>query len=208
MSLVIIKTTIMKRKKTKRFLPNLTSIYYKQDDFVIHTIVTLNYMEVPVKKYILILAVALFFNSCNEYYQKFQGDYGYSDLSYNSTIEVTFVGHTSHTVTDVKKLAIVRMAEIAYEKKHKYIQIESERVSSKEAQVTSETKTTCNKNTDSTGQSQVEVVTVPGNSYVVSKPVVTITGTMSETKDSESISVDEVLARANEEGITTSAYSR
>jgi hypothetical protein len=170
--------------------------------------VMFNKMEASVKNYILIFTIVLFFNSCNEYYQKFQGDYGYSDLSYNSTIEVTFIGHTSHTVTDVKKLALVRMAEIAYEKKFKYIRIESERVDSKEVKVTNETKTTYNENKDSTGQSQVQVVTVPGNSYVVSKPVITITGTMSDTKDSGSIRVDDILARANEEGITTSAYSR
>ena len=160
------------------------------------------------KNYILIITIVLFLNSCNEYYQKFQGDYGYSDLNYDSTIEVTFVGHMSHTVTDVKRLAIVRMAEIAYEKKCNYIKIESERVDSRDVQVTSETKTTYNETSDSTGQSQVKVVTVPGNSYVVSKPVVTITGTMSKSKDNGGISVDEILAKASEEGISTVADSR
>jgi hypothetical protein len=167
-----------------------------------------DYREVSVKNYFLIITVLLSLNSCNEYYQKYQGDYGYSDLSYNSSIEVTFVGHLSQTATDVKKLAIVRMAEIAYEKQCNYIRIESEKVDSKEVQVINETKTTYNEKKDSTGQSQVQVVTVPGNSYVVNKPVITITGTMSKTKEHASISVDEILEKASNEGISTIADSR
>lgn len=160
------------------------------------------------KNYILIVAVTLSLNSCNEYYQKFQGDYGYSDLSYNSTIEVTFVGHTSQTITDVKKLAIVRMAEISYAKNSKFIRIDSERIDSKEVLVTDETKTIYNEKKDSTGQSHVKVVTAPGSSYVVSKPVITIIGTMFETNGNGCISVDEVLKNAYDEGIQTIADSR
>ncbi len=160
------------------------------------------------KNCILIVTVLLLLTSCNEYYQKFQGDYGYSDLSYNSTIEVTFVGHPSQTITDVKKLAIVRMAEISYTKNGKYIQIDSEQVDTREILVNGETKTIYTEKNDSTGQSQVKVVSVPGNSYVVIKPVITIIGTMSETKDDGGISVDEVLKKADDEGIHTIANSR
>lgn len=77
------------------------------------------------KKLILFLFLSCLVG-CNEYYHKYNGSTGYSDLTYNNHFEISFAGDEYLTQTDVKFLAMVRASEIGSQSNYKYFVITRE----------------------------------------------------------------------------------
>jgi hypothetical protein len=149
--------------------------------------------------FVLLLGLAL--AGCNQYYMKYCGDYGYSDLEYGKRIEVTYVGSGTMTITDSRKYALYRMAHLAYLNGMRYVKITDELIDKNRVRVRKDAQTSYSESTDSLGNKDVTMVSTPRTDSVFVKPVVTLIGIQTNECDSNCIDVQDMVRMAQREGI-------
>lgn len=148
--------------------------------------------------------VAILFIGCNQYYTKYNGDYGYSDLEYSHKIEVTYVGTTDMTATDSKKYALYRIAHIAFLNNMKYVKIIEEKVNEKKMKVKQDAQTNYTEKTDSLGNKEIQMTSTPRVESITIKPTVVMIGIETNECDSNCIDVKDMVRRAELENIDVS----
>ncbi len=156
------------------------------------------------KKFIVI--VALIFMGCNQYYTKYNGDYGYSDLEYSHKIEVSYVGTTDMTTTDSKKYALYRIAHIAFLNNMKYVKIIEEKVSKNKVRVKQDAQTNYTEKTDSLGNKEIQMTSTPKVESISIKPTVVMVGIETNECDSNCLDVTDMVRKAELENIIVSKH--
>jgi hypothetical protein len=151
------------------------------------------------KKLFLLAIVGLL--SCNQYYLKYSGDYGYSDLVNGDKIEVTYVGSSNMTITDSKKYAFYRIAHLAYLNNMKFVKITKEIVDENKTRVKQDAQTSQTEKTDSLGNKEYTTTSTPQIVTSIVKPIITVEGIGMNECDSNCIDVQKTIKKAELEGI-------
>lgn len=156
------------------------------------------------KSVFTLVVLLLFTTGCNEYYFKYNGTSGYSDLTCSDIIEVTYVGTTNFTLTDARRYALYRLASIAREKNISSIHIVDEHSENTTVQYVTPAVTHSKEHTDSTGTKTVATSTSPSYLSTAVRPSVTLRAaacSASTTENSSCISIEPLLQDAQREGI-------
>ena len=147
-----------------------------------------------------IIAILVLLN-CNQYYLKYSGNYGYSDMVNGNKIEVTYVGSSDMTITDSKKYAFYRMAHIAYLNNMKFVKITKEMVSENKTIVKQDAQTSKTEKTDSLGNKEYTTTSTPQRVITMVKPIITVEGIEMNECDADCIDVQKTIEKAEAEGI-------
>ena len=141
---------------------------------------------------------------CTSYYREYTGDIGYTDLVMSrDRVEVTYVGPESFTVTQAKKYALVRSAEIAERRGYEFLKILETLYGEKKSTSVEEGRTEITERVDSTGRRRVDVLETPGRTDIIIQPSVTLISRMSPDSLEGSIRVDDIMDMAKSEEILT-----
>lgn len=152
-------------------------------------------------KYLLAGVLSLILSGCHEYYYKFNGQSGYSDLSYNRIIEVTYVGTTNMTSTEAKKYALYRIAACAFREQVSYVNLVGEKSEYRISERIVQPATTVAEPVDSSATINVTLRTAEACSLVY-RPVVTLQAEALTTCSTDKcISVSQLIDQAVREGI-------
>lgn len=148
-------------------------------------------------KYLLAGVLSLILSGCHEYYYKFNGQSGYSDLSYNRIIEVTYVGTSNMTSTEAKKYALYRIAACAFREQISFVNL----VGEKSEYRISERILQPAEPVDSSGTINVSLRTAEACSLVY-RPVVTLQAeALTTCSTGNCINVRQLIEQATREGI-------
>jgi len=149
-------------------------------------------------KYLNFLIVAVLI-CCNSNYLRYNGEYGFSDVSFGNRIEVTYVGSSYMNRTDVKKYALFRVAEIANNKGFQYIKITKEKESVQHKNIDYPFQI---EHVDHISPNQeLRTKISPYNNQYVTNPEVTITCVCQNVLEEGFIKISELLEQAKEEKI-------
>ncbi len=151
------------------------------------------------KKLFLFAIVGLL--NCNQYYLKYSGDYGYSDMVNGDKIEVTYVGSSDMTITDSKRYAFYRIAHLAYLNNMKFVKITKEIVNEHKTRVKQYAQTSQTEKIDSLGNKEYTTTSTPQMVITLVKPIITVEGIEMNECDSNCIDVQKTIKNAELEGI-------
>jgi hypothetical protein len=139
--------------------------------------------------------------NCNQYYLKYNGDYGYSDFSIKEKYEVTYAGSENMLVTESKKYAYYRLAELAYNDKVDYIRILEEDIKNTRKHIKKQSEVKHLEEKDSLGNLITSTSVIPEIDSVTFKPTITIIAVKADQNDSAAIAITEILRKAEIDGI-------
>lgn len=148
----------------------------------------------------LCVGVAILLN-CNQYYLKYNGDYGYSDFSIKEKYEVTYAGSENMLVTESKKYAYYRLAELAYNDKVDYIRILEEDIKNTRKHIKRQSEVKHLEEKDSLGNLKTSTSVIPEIDLVTFTPTITIIAVKTNQNDSAAISITEILRKAEIDGV-------
>jgi hypothetical protein len=148
----------------------------------------------------LYVGLAILLN-CNQYYLKYNGDYGYSDFSIQGKYEVTYSGSENMLVTESKKYAYYRLAELAYNDNVDYIQVLEEYIKNTRKHIKKQSEVRHLEEKDSLGNLKTSTTVIPEIDSVTFKPTITIIAVKVNQNDSGAISIAEIINKAEIDGI-------
>lgn len=148
----------------------------------------------------LCVGIAILLN-CNQYYLKYNGEYGYSDFSIKGKYEVTYAGADDMLVTESKKYAYYRLAELAFIDKVDYIRILEENIKYTRKHIKKQPEVNHLEERDSLENFNTSSSFTPKIDLVKFIPTITVIAVKANQNDSAAISITEILRKAETDGI-------
>lgn len=146
------------------------------------------------------VGIAILLN-CNQYYLKYNGEYGYSDFSITGKYEVTYAGADDMLVTESKKYAYYRLAELAFNDKVDYIRILEENIKYTRKHFKKQPEVNHLEERDSLENFNTSSSFTPKIDLVKFIPTITVIAVKANQNDSAAISITEILRKAEIDGI-------